>query len=74
MPTLSTRATTSTGSARGDDLGDDHGRDRLTLPTLGDIDGGGLVMMTRAMTADCGDALAVSRLTMLNRFRSPPSS
>ncbi len=29
--TLTTRATTWTGSARGDDQGDDHGRDRLTL-------------------------------------------
>lgn len=56
VPTLTTTPTTSTGSARGDDLGDDHERDRLTLPTLGDIDRGGLVMMTRATTAtaDCG--------------------
>ena len=38
--------------------GDDHGRDRLTLPTLGDIDGAGLVMMTRAtMPTACGDAV-----------------
>jgi hypothetical protein len=79
MPTLTTRATKSTGSARGDDQGDDHGRgwadilsvhaDRLTpltLPTLGDIDGGGLVMMTRATTPTACDIVPLAC--------SPPSS
>jgi len=53
VPTLTTRATSSSGSTLTGDQGDDHGRDRLTLltlPTLAEIDGGGLVLMTRAST------------------------